>query len=226
MARWVVAVHGPLGGVTETGNRMVASGIRRAVVNALGQLRRRSVLRWLVLIELATLMNGGLQGYLALYPVDAAALSATSAALGVAIWMGFGLLGDFLVIPMLNRVKGLTYLRFSALVERLLFVAFLLVPGLWPKLGFVALLGIGRAGWLAILKAQLYSLMPGQSGTVMAPKSVASAVGDLIPFGIGLAAGTWGLGTAMWLLLAGPAALLIGIPRHDTSEPRARLGPT
>jgi FSR family fosmidomycin resistance protein-like MFS transporter len=154
---------------------MVASGIRRAVVNALGQLRRRSVLRWLVLIELVTLMNGGLQGYLALYLVDAAALSATSAALGVAIWMGFGLLGDFLVIPMLNRVKGLTYLRFSALAELLLFAAFLLVPGLWPKLGFVALLGLGRAGWLAILKAQLYSSMPGQSGTVMAPKSVASA---------------------------------------------------
>jgi FSR family fosmidomycin resistance protein-like MFS transporter len=39
-------------------------------------------------------------------------------------------------------------------------------------------------------------------------------IGKLIPFGIGLAAQAYGLGTAMWLLLAGPIVLLLGLPRR------------
>ncbi len=53
-----------------------------------------------------------------------------------------------------------------------------------------------------------------QSGTVMAVNDVSSLVSGLVPLGIGLAARTWGLGAAIRLLLAGPIALLIGIPRH------------
>ena len=56
--------------------------------------------------------------------------------------------------------------------------------------------------------------MPGKSGTVMAVNDVSSLVSGLIPLGIGLAARTWGLGAAIWLLLAGPIALLVGIPRR------------
>ena len=218
----VAAARGvPLGGITYTRHK-TAVGFTRGITDAFDQLRSRSVLRWLVLLEFSDLMLDGLHGYLALYFVDVAGLSGTSAALGVATWIGFGLLGDFLLIPLLTRVHGLTYLRFSSLPELLLFAMFLLVPGLWPKLGVVALLGLGHAGWYAVLKAQLYSSMPGQSGTVMAVGSVSDLVGSLIPLGIGIAAGTWGLGTAMWLLLAGPVALLIGIPRHITSEPGLR----
>jgi FSR family fosmidomycin resistance protein-like MFS transporter len=172
----------------------------------------------LVLLEFSDLMLDGLHGYLALYLVDVVGMSASSAALGVALWTGFGLLGDLLLIPLLGRVRGLTYLKFSALTELLLFTAFLLVPGLGPKLVVLALLGLGHAGWYAVLKAQLYSAMPGESGTVMTVSSVSGLVGGLVPLGIGMAAASWGLGSAMWLLLAGPVALLAGLPwtRHPT----------
>ena len=202
----------PLGGLIDTGQEGAISSLRRGVVSVFGQLRRASVLRWLVLLGFSDLMLDGLHGYLALYFVDVARASPESAALGVATWTGFGLLGDLLLIPLLERVRGLTYLRFSALAELLLFATFLLVPGLGPKLVVVALLGLGHAGWYAILKAQLYSTMPGQSGKVMSVNSVSGLVGSLIPPGIGIAAGTWGLGTAMWLLLSGPLALLVWIP--------------
>ena len=216
----LVAAKGvPLGEVTQTEQR-VASNIKQGITNAVGQLRKRSVLRWLVLLEFSDLMLDGLHGYLALYFVDIVGLSAAGAALGVATWISFGLLGDMLLIPLLNRVQGLTYLRFSALIELLLYAAFLLVPGLWPKLGVIALLGVGHAGWYAILKAQLYSSMPGSSGTVMAVGSVSGLVGSLIPIGIGIAAGTWGLEAAMWVLLIGPVALLIGIPSRVASLQR------
>ena len=53
--------------------------------------------------------------------------------------------------------------------------------------------------------------MPGQSGTVIALGNAAELFGKLLPFGIGLAAELFGLGAAMWLLLAGPLVLLIGL---------------
>jgi hypothetical protein len=36
---------------------------------------------------------------------------------------------------------------------------------------------------------------------------------------VGVAAQLWGLGNAIWLLLAGPVALLIGLPRLATRNP-------
>ncbi|MBI3738327.1 MAG: MFS transporter, partial [Chloroflexi bacterium] len=69
-----------------------------------------------------------------------------------------------------------------------------------------------------ILKANLFSTLPGKSGTVQALDNVSGMFGKLIPFGIGLAAQAFGLAAAMWLLLAGPIALFIGLPRKYILE--------
>ncbi len=180
--------------------------------NALRSLKRGEVLRWLILLEFSDLMLDVLYGYLALYFVDVAGFTFSKAALAVAVWTGFGLLGDFLLIPLLEKVRGLTYLRFSVVVELFLFPAFLLFPNPWAKLVIIGLLGLFNSGWYAILQGNLYSSMPGQSGTVMALGNIVGIFGKLIPFGIGLAAEHYGLGPAMWLLIAGPIALLIGLP--------------
>ena len=158
-----------------------------------------------------------LYGFLALYFVDVVGVTTTSAALAVAVWTGVGLLGDFLLIPLVERVKGLDYLRLSVLLELVLFPAFLLVPQLWLKLSLLGLLGFFNSGWYAILKAHLFSAMPGRSGSVQALDNLSGLFGRLLPFAIGLAAQAFGLGAAMWLLLAGPVALLIGLPRHIRS---------
>jgi FSR family fosmidomycin resistance protein-like MFS transporter len=126
---------------------------------------------------------------------------------------GFGLLGDFLLIPLLEKVHSLNYLRLSVVMELILFPAFLLVPNPWAKLVIAGLLGLFNSGWYAILQGNLYSSMPGQSGTVITLGNIVGIFGKFIPFGIGLAAEYFGLGPAMWLLLAGPIALLIGLPR-------------
>ena len=67
---------------------------------------------------------------------------------------------------------------------------------------------------------QVYSAMRGKSGTVLAMQNVSGLAGSLIPLALGLAATTWGLGPTMWLLLAGPIALLIGLPSPNRSNPR------
>jgi FSR family fosmidomycin resistance protein-like MFS transporter len=187
---------------------------RAGVMDALMALRRVEVLRWLTLLQFSDLMMDVLLGFLALYLVDVGGAAPYQAGAAVAVWTGLGLLGDLLLIPLLGRVRGLAYLRFSAAVELAAFPAFLLVPGIWAKLVLLGLLGLFNAGWYSILKAQLYSAMPGQSGAVMTVSNVFGLVGGLIPLGLGLAAERFGLGVTMWLLLLGPVALLIGIPRQ------------
>jgi FSR family fosmidomycin resistance protein-like MFS transporter len=190
---------------------------------ALSALKRREVLRWLVLLEFSDLMLDVFYGYMALYFVDVVGLTAAKAALAVAVWTGFGLLGDFLIIPLLEKVRGLDYLRLSMVLELVLFPAFLLIPNAWLKLVVLGALGLFNSGWYAILQGNLYSSMPGRSGMVMTLGNVAGFFGKLIPFGIGLAAQRFGLGSAMWILLAGPLALLFGLPKgyHSRLEEQA-----
>jgi len=181
------------------------------------------VLRWLILLPFSDLMLDVLLGFLALYFVDVVGVNPAQAGMAVAMWTGAGLVGDLLLIPLPERVRGLSYLRLSVVAEGALFVAFLLLPGLWPKLVVLALLGLLNAGWYSILKARSYSAMPGQSGTVMALDNLFGLLGSLMPLGLGFIAQRYDLRVTMWLLLAGPVALWVGLPRGiaeapDTSE--------
>lgn len=196
------------------------SSVWEGIHIALRNLKRGAVVRWLVLLEFSDLMLDVLYGFLALYFVDVDGFSASKAALAVALWTGFSLIGDFMIIPLLEKVPGLNYLRFSVIVELFLFLAFMLVPNPWAKLVTVGLLGLFNSGWYAILQGNLYSSMPGQNGTVIAICNISGIFGKLIPFGIGLAAERFGLGAAMWLLLAGPLALFIGLPKNIPVLPK------
>ncbi len=185
---------------------------KQGVYSVVRSLRRREVLRWLTLLQFSDLMLDILHSFLALYFVYEVGVTEAQAALAVTVWIGVGLLGDLLLITLLERVRGLSYLRLSALLVFALFPAFLLVPNVAVKLTILGLLGFFNAGWYSILQGQLYSAMPGQSSTVMAVGNVFGWIGSLIPLGLGFVADQYGLGIAMWLLLLGPVALLIGIP--------------
>ncbi len=188
-------------------------GVFSGIGSALQALRDKNILRWLVLLEFSDLMLDVFYGFLPLYFVDVAGFTPAQAAASVAVWTGLGLLGDFLLIPLLERVRGLDYLRWSVVLELLLFPLFLLSPFPWLKLVLAGAMGFFNAGWYAILKGNLFSSMPEQSGTALALNSISGIAGKIIPFLVGLAAQAFGLGLAMWLLLAGPLALLVGLPR-------------
>lgn len=179
------------------------------------QIWQSGAVRWLVLLQFSDLMLDVLYGYLALYMVDVMGLSAVMAGLAVGLWTGAGLLGDFLLIPLLERVRGLDYLRWSVLAELVLFPAFLLSTSIILKLVFVALLGFFNSGWYAILQGKLYSALPERSGMVLTLSNAAGVAGKLIPLAVGFAAETFGLGAAIWLLLLGPLALLVGMPKQQ-----------
>jgi FSR family fosmidomycin resistance protein-like MFS transporter len=219
---WVLVVRGPkqTPAIEEPEEKLT---FREGVRNAIVALRRREVLRWLTLLQFSELMLDFLLGFLALYFVDVVGVSIEQASLAVAVWTGVGLLGDFLLIPLLERVRGITYLRVSAALEFVLFPLFLIIPGFVPKLIIVALLGFFNAGWYSILQGRLYTDMPGQSGTVLTLNNISGLIGQLVPVGIGLLAAHFGLGAAIWVCLLGPIALIIGLPRHDVYESKAEF---
>lgn len=188
-------------------------GFAEAARGAIAALRSSEVLRWLVLLQFSDLMLDVLLGYLALYFVDVVGVSVGAASVAVAVWTGVGLVGDFLLIRLLEHVEGLQYLRISAFLELLLFLAFLLIPSFVIKLMILALLGLFNAGWYSILKARLYGTLPGRSGTVLAVYNIFSLGGALLPWALGWTAERVGLQVAMWLLALGPIALLLGLPR-------------
>jgi len=182
--------------------------------NAVRALRRRDVARWLILLQFSDLMLDILYSFLALYFVDVVGVSVEEATLAVAVWTGVGLVGDALLIPLLERMRGLDYLRLSAGIQMGLFPAFLIVEPFGLKLVLLGLLGLLNSGWYAILQAQLYSALPGQSGVALAMNNVGGLAGSLIPMIIGAVAQAAGLDVAIWLMLEGPVALLVGLPRR------------
>jgi fucose permease len=184
----------------------------RALRDAWRSVRSWAVLRWLALLEASDLLLDVFIGFVALYLV-AEGLSEGGAALAVGIWVAAGLVGSLAVLRWLRRASGARYLRASAIAAAALLAGFLVVPGLAAKLSVLAALGMVTAGWYPLLKARLYEELPGRSGTAMSLSASMDPVGALPPLAIGLAAEAFGLGTALWLLLVGPAALLALVPR-------------
>ena len=116
------------------------------------------------------------------------------------------------MIPLLRRVDGLAYLRVSAAVTAVLFAAFLVAPGAELKLPLVAAIAVANAGWYPVLQARLYGALRGSSGLVLTVGAL-FPLNAVLPLGIALLAERWGLGAALWLLLAAPLALILFVPR-------------
>jgi len=185
-------------------------------------LRDWGTLRWLLLIEVADLLLDVFTGFLALYLVDVAKLTPAVAALAIAVRLGAALAGDAALIVILERVGDLTVLRVSAAAAALLYPAFLLVPGVVPKLAVLAALSAATAPWYPVLQARLYGSLPGRSSVAVTLSSAAGLAGGLGPLAVGLVAQSFGLSWALADLVLVPVAVLL-VPGRGS--PTARSGP-
>lgn len=186
--------------------------------SALAALKRREVWRWLLLLEFSDLMLDVFLGFLALYFVDVAGATDSQAGIAVTLWLVLGMITDFIFIPYIDRQPdSMKFLRRTAAFELIAFSIFLIIPGFIPKLIAIIFVNLFNTGWYPILKGSLYSALPGQSASIMAIESVTTPIAKLLPLIVGLLADKFGLGAAIWLLLLGPLALMIGLPRHEKS---------
>jgi MFS transporter, FSR family, fosmidomycin resistance protein len=172
-------------------------------------LRDWGTLRWVLLIEVADLLVDVFTGFLALYLVDVAHLTPAFAALAIAVRLGAALAGDAALIVILERVSDLTVLRVSAAAAALLYPAFLLVPGVVPKLAVLAVLSAATAPWYPVLQARLYGSLPGRSSVAVTLSSAAGLAGGLGPLAVGLVAQSFGLSWALAGLVLVPVAVLL-----------------
>jgi FSR family fosmidomycin resistance protein-like MFS transporter len=172
-------------------------------------LRDWGTLRWLLLIEVADLLVDVFTGFLALYLVDVAHLTPAVAALAIAVRLGAALAGGAALIVILERVGDLTVLRASAAAAALLYPAFLLVPGVVPKLAVLAALSAATAPWYPVLQARLYGSLPGRSSVAVTLSSAAGLAGGLGPLAVGLLAQGFGLSWALAGLALVPVAVLL-----------------
>jgi MFS transporter, FSR family, fosmidomycin resistance protein len=200
--------------------RVVFDGFRAAF----SSLKRADVWRWLLLLEFSDLMGDVLFSYLALYFVDVGRATETQAGVAVTVWLAMGLITDFLFIPFIDhQTDSMRFLRITAFIELFAFAIFLLTPGFIPKLTIVILVNLCNTGWYSILQGRLYSSLPGQSASLMAIGSVTAPVAKFFPFITGFLADQFGLQTAMWILILGPIALLIGLPQRNNQSPVSNL---
>jgi FSR family fosmidomycin resistance protein-like MFS transporter len=187
--------------------------LRLAVAEAVAAARQGPVLRWLVLLQVSDLMLDVLTGFLALYLVAVVHVSPAVAALGVAVRLGAGLAGDLLLIAVLNRFDSLRVLRAGVIVSGLLYPAFLLLPGLAPKLVAIAALSLATAPFYPVMQAQMYASLPGRSDLAVSLSSAASLIGGLGPLAVGLLAERFGLSAALAMIVVVPVILLAGCAR-------------
>jgi len=194
----------------------MAASFRRpgALLSHLWQaIREPGLMRWILLLKLSDLMLDVLTGYVPLYFTDVVGLPETQASLVLAGLMVASLLSDLAVVPLLERLPARTLVRVSARAVLGLFVAWLLVPAPMGKVVLLIALRLATLGWYPVLQGEAYAAAQGRSGVVNAVSSITGLIDAALAALVGWVASQAGLSSAMWLLLAGPLALALFVPR-------------
>jgi FSR family fosmidomycin resistance protein-like MFS transporter len=191
---------------------------------AIGIVRRSGALRWLLLLEVSDLLLDVFTAFLALYLVEAAHAGPFGAALGVGVRLGAGLVGDLILIQLLERFDSRRVLRASVLLTLGLLPAFLLIPGPGAKLMLLAVLTLATAPWYPVLEAELFGSLPGRSGLAVSLSSAAGLAGGLGPLAVGLLAQHLGLSWAMGALCVAPVIMLMLVVPAGGGRASTRLG--
>lgn len=178
-------------------------------------IRNPRLMRWYILLDLSDLLLDVYLSYSALYFADAVGFNAAQVGLMMSALMAAGLAGNLILIPLLERVNGRRLVRFSAAIAGLAYIAWLLAPWAWAKITLAIIVRLLTLGWYEVLSGEAYASLPGRSGTVAAIGSLMGLLGGALIWFVGWFAGQAGLASAMWLLLAGPLALVFFMPRPD-----------
>jgi MFS transporter, FSR family, fosmidomycin resistance protein len=191
---------------------------------AIGIVRRAGALRWLLLLEVADLLLDVFTAFLALYLIEAAHAGPLTAALGVGVRLGAGLVGDLVLIQLLERLDSRRVLRASVWLTLGLLPAFLLTAGLGAKLMLLAALTLATTPWYPVLKAELFGSLPGRSGLAVSLSSASGLAGGLGPLAVGLLAQQFGLSWAMAALCVAPVIMLMLVVPAGGGRRSTRLG--
>jgi len=182
----------------------------------------RGVRPWILLLQTSDLMLDILIGYTGIYFTNVVGVSPAAAALTLSGLTAAGLAADLALIRILDVVPGRRLVRVSALLVAGLYPLFLILPGFWPKTGLILVIRVLTAGWYPVLQAEAYAAADGRSAAMLALSSTAGVIGSGLAWLIGWVATLAGLPATMWVLLLGPACLIVFLPSGERSRSEQR----
>jgi predicted MFS family arabinose efflux permease len=141
------------------------------------------------------------------------------AALAVAVRTAAGLAGEVVLVPLVERVPGRRVVVAGLVLAAVAYPAFLLAPGLGPKLALLAVLSVATAPLYPVLQADLYRSLPDDSAVVVTLSSGAALAGGAGPLLLGVVAARAGLPAAMAMIAAVPV-ILLAVFATERQQPR------
>jgi len=181
-------------------------------------LKNPKLMRWYILLDLSDLLLDVYISFAALYFADEVGFSPAQVGLMMGALMAAGLAANVALIPLLERVPGRKLVRLTAVFAGLAYAAWLLAPWIWAKVALAIVVRLFTLGWYEVLSGEAYASLPGRSGTVAAIGSLMGMLGGALVWFVGWTAGQASLQAAMWLLLAGPIALMLFVPKPESSR--------
>lgn len=185
----------------------------RAVLDALGN---RRLLRWVVVLLMATMIDEEFLGFAGLLLHDRLHAPVSLISLAIGGQMAAGLLALAALDRLLarGRIQAIRLLPCLAVVTLIGVLLLLTAPAFWIAALTLVIIDVGSASWYPIAKAAAYDTLPGHTGTVRAVESLAAPVEMALPAVTGLVAGPLGIVAGVALLGAAPLGILLFAPRR------------
>lgn len=190
------------------------SSLRQAVISA---LRDRTLLRWMGILFMATMVDEVFLGFAGLLLHDRLHASVGATSLLLALGMIGGIIGLFAFERILARRAdqqraGVRLLPWLALLTLAGIVTLLLAPSLW--LAGVALFAIGHGatGWYPVARAATYDRLPGRAGLARAITGLIVPLELALPAVVGILAERFSLVVALAFLGLAPIGVLLLTP--------------
>jgi MFS family permease len=197
--------------------------LRRTLTSA---LRDRVLLRWLIVLFMATMVDEIFLGFTGLLLRDRLHASITTTSLILALGMIGGMIGLIALERLLARRPesqhlGIRLLPWLALLTLAGVAALLLAQDLWLAALALGAIGFGATGWYPVAKAAAYGRLPGRPGMLLAITGLLTPLELVLPAVVGGLADRFGLVVALGFLGVAPLGVLLFAPRISAKSDKS-----
>jgi MFS family permease len=193
------------------------AGVRVAVSSA---LRDTTLLRWMGVLFMATMVDEIFLGFTGLLLRDHLHATIATTSIILALGMAGGMAGLFTLEWFLVRRSdqhqaGVRLLPWLALLTLAGIVTLLLASSLWLAGIGLFVIGLGATGWYPVAKAAAYDRLPGRAGLALAIIGLLMPLELILPAFVGVLADHFGLIAALGFLGLAPIGVLLLAPRTN-----------
>jgi MFS family permease len=181
-------------------------------------LRHPHLLRWIVIVFIAGMLDDVFIGFTALFLKEGVHANPAEISLAFGGQTAGGVLGLVFLNYVLQRFPMKRLLVLGACLALAGFVGLLSTSFLWVASIALFVLGLGVSTWYPLAKAAAYESLPGRSGTVGAVIDLTAPLQAVVPLAVGFVSQQFGVAVGIGLLGFAPIAVLLLIPYSQASH--------